>query len=217
MRGSRGSSLAPGCASLMSAATSSDAPSESHVLLDVPPDVGEQLHAWLANSAAADVSVEIAEDRNAATLTVNGTRLPGALTTLPTVVETHTSLDGVTFYKSGEIGKVLVARHTEEDLPEGSGVPFSQAAELPERADGLTVPTANVRKKMWRKRPVRDPREVEQVAVELEALKGGSLKVCKRPTPSNAALRHRHAHLRLTHARLHFGSPITSCSGSRRL
>ena len=66
----------------MSAATSSDTPTESHVLLDVPPDVGEQLHAWLANSAAADVSVEIAEDRNAATLTVNGTRLPGALTTV---------------------------------------------------------------------------------------------------------------------------------------
>ena len=153
---------------------------ESHTLLDVPDDVAEQLHAWLAGGANADVRLAVEEDKNVATLKVNGHSLSAAFTTLPTVVETHASLDGVTFYKSGEVGKMLVARHSPDDLPRvvTGEVPSAPAdAELmPEQPDGLTAPTANIRKKMWRKRPPRDPKDVEQVAIELEALRGGSLK-----------------------------------------
>ena len=87
------------------------------------------------------------------------------MTSLPTVVETHKSIDGVTYFKAGEIGRVLVVQ-------EGS-----HAEELPkELSDGLTPAMADVRRRRWRKRPARDPAEVEQVAVELEALRGGSLK-----------------------------------------
>ena len=152
---------------------------ESHTLLDVPADVADQLHAWLAGGATADVRLAIADDKNAATLTVNDHALPAAFTSLPTVVETHASLDGVTFFKSGNVGKVLVARHSIDDLSElgvGDGNLTGSFTDLmPERADGLTRPTVNIRKKIWRQRPTHSPKEVEQVAVELAAL-GGSLK-----------------------------------------
>ena len=178
--------LVPSSSAVVPAPTTSAAPestptaSESHLLLDVPPDVAERLNAWLAGEASAEVSLAMAADENAATLTVDGTPLSAAVSSLPTIVETHASLDGVTFFKTGEIGKVLVARPAAEAAP---AVAFAQRAELPERPDGLTPPTAGIRKRMWRKRPVRDPREVEQVAVELEALR------VRRPRASNAAPR----------------------------
>jgi hypothetical protein len=138
-------------------------PTETAYVLDVPDDVGEQLHAWL-DGADADVHVDIG-DNNSATLSVNGEHLPAAFAALPTVVESHKSLDDVNFYKAGEVGCVLVARRGKDELP--------RTAEL---ASGLTPPASNIRKNLWRKRPSRDPKEVEQVAVELEALRGGSLK-----------------------------------------
>ena len=106
------------------------------------------------------------DDAGGPALTVNGVPLPASLSALPTVVETHASLDGITYYKTGEIGRVLVARHRRKEAEELAG-----GAASAEMRDGLAPATADIRRKMWRKRPARDEREVEQVAVELEALR----------------------------------------------
>lgn len=197
------------------------------MLLDVPPDVGQILHAWLAGSGDADVQVTFDPDGRTAKVKVNEIELPASFAGLPTVVETHKSVDDINFFKTGEVGQVLIARHQEAELPPvwrwrnvGSKEPMgvelinerlakaleqktefapsewdafgiknlraehfikvndsyfqlAAAAELP---GGLTPPTQAIRKKLWRKRPVRDPAEVERVAVELEKLRGGSLK-----------------------------------------
>ena len=137
--------------------------SERHLLLDVPEDVGVRLEAFLAGTDA-DVQLELSDPRHPK-LFIDGKALPTAITSLPTVVETHKTVDDVNFFKTGAVGQVLVVRHTEEELP--------TAKEL---VDGLTPPTQSIRKKMWRKRYARDPQEVEQVALELEALRGGTLK-----------------------------------------
>ena len=84
--------------------------------------------------------------------------LPARLMGLPTVVETHKSVDGATYFKSGIVSEVLVAEHDGAALPAGS-----------ELADGLTAPTAGIRKRKWGVRTARDKDEVMQVALDLEA------------------------------------------------
>lgn len=142
------------------------------MLLDVPEDVAAKLHAWLeggGEGAAEDVQIELGGDvggmEPASALYVDGERLTATAAALPTIVEVHKSLDSVNFFKACDLGHVVVARHDKDELPKG-----------PELPNGLTPPTERIRKRMWRKRPQYDPKEVEQVAVELEALNGGSLK-----------------------------------------
>ena len=136
------------------------------MLLTVPDDVARRLHAWLAGETN-DMLVEakLGGERGRTALRIDGKVLHAKIATLPTVIETHKSLDGVTFFKTGEVNQVMVARDTASD-------------ELPSAtlADGLTPPLVDVQKRKWRKRPAREPAEVEQVAVELESLRGGSLK-----------------------------------------
>ena len=90
---------------------------------------------------AADCAVPVVHADGKATIRIDGNVIPSALRSLPTVVETHKSLDGVNFFKSGEVGQVLVVGGS---LPEGG---------QHELADGLTPPLAGVRKRKWRTRP----------------------------------------------------------------
>ena len=139
--------------------------SEEHLILKVGDGIGARLRDWLHGGNA--VGLDVAFDAGTTpTLMLDGEMLPMTVTALPTVVESHKSVDGVTFFKTGVIGNVLLA----DEL----GI-----SARPELHDGLTQPTVGIRKRMWRKRPVRKAVEVEQVAVELEALRGGSLKAEK--------------------------------------
>jgi len=138
---------------------------EELMLLNVPDDVGVRLRKFLAGDEGVRLEVAFAPNGNPEVY-VDGMPLHASLTSLPTVVEVHKSIDGSTFFKAGEIGRVLV---TQPLVAAASPA----AAELP---DGLTPPAVDIRRRKWRKRPARDPAEVEHVAVELEALRGGSLK-----------------------------------------
>jgi hypothetical protein len=138
---------------------------EELMLLNVPDDVGVRLRKFLAGDEGVRLEVAFAPNGNPEVY-VDGMPLHASLTSLPTVVEVHKSIDGSTFFKAGEIGRVLV---TQPLVAAASPA----AAELP---DGLTPPAVDIRRRKWRKRPARDQAEVEHVAVELEALRGGSLK-----------------------------------------
>ena len=137
---------------------------EQHVLLCLPDGVSGKVDRWLAGEG--DVDMQFAVENGKAHLVVDGTTFSAGLCALPTIVETYKSTDGVTYFKSGEINSVFTA-------DESASMPHAATTEL---AHGLTPPSVNIRKRKWRKRPVRDVPEVEQVAVELEALRGGSLK-----------------------------------------
>ena len=85
---------------------------------------------------------------------------------LPTIVETQKSLDGASFCKTGHVSHLLVVEKDSSNLPTGNVL-----------KDGLTPPCANIRQRRWRKLPDFDFKEVEQVAIELEAIRrGGPLK-----------------------------------------
>ena len=142
---------------------------EEHFLLQVPNHIAARLSALLqqGENAPADVQVtfsEAVEDTpQGATMRVDGVELPARLCKLPTIVESHKSFDGgATYYKTGQVGQMLVVESDEAALP--------TEVELP---NGLAPPTANIRKRKWRKRPPRDEKALEQVQLELEALVRG--------------------------------------------
>ena len=139
--------------------------SEELMLLNVPDDVGARHRKFLAGDDGVRLEVAFEPNGNPEVY-VDGMPLYASLASLPTVVEVHKSIDGSTFFKAGEIGRVLVTQPL-------AAAASPAAAELP---DGLTPPAVDIRRRKWRKRPARDPAEVEHVAVELEALRGGSLK-----------------------------------------
>ena len=144
---------------------------EDHFVVQVPDDVAERLRAAIrGESDAPDMGVVFGSepasgDARTATFRFGGEELPARLAQLPTTVETHKSLDGVTFYKTGTLGPALVVEHKSNEAA------LPAAAEL---VDGLAPPAANIRQRRFRKRPARTKREVLQVELELEAALRGA-------------------------------------------
>ena len=144
---------------------------EDHFVVQVPDDVAERLRAAIrGESAAPDMGVVFGPepssgDARTATFRFDGEELPARLAQLPTTCETHKSLDGVTFYKTGTLGPALVVEHKSNEAA------LPAAAEL---VDGLAPPAANIRQRRFRKRPARTKREVLQVELELEAALRGA-------------------------------------------
>ena len=91
---------------------------EEHFLLQVPNHIAARLNALLQqgqseNAAKAAVQVTFSEavegKPQAATMRVDGMELPARLCQLPTIVESHKSLNGgELYYKTGQVGQMLV-------------------------------------------------------------------------------------------------------------
>mmetsp|Transcript_5507 Transcript_5507/g.17717 ORF Transcript_5507/g.17717 Transcript_5507/m.17717 type:complete len:253 (-) Transcript_5507:9-767(-) len=144
---------------------------ETQIVLDLPDEVAELLEAdppphmeirWDPLPDGAPVPPPCGET---ARFCVAGHEFFAKLVSLPTVVESKKSVDpaGEVYYESRKIGQVLVVAKSREELPAGT-----------EHRDGLTPPMAAIRERKWRRRPLHDPKAVEQVALELErGLRGG--------------------------------------------
>ena len=87
------------------------------------------------------------------------------------MIEAQKSLDSVTFYQSSANNTGTV-RQVIDVSRDASALPVEA-----EQLNGLTPPMLDVRNRKWRKRQPRKKEEIEQVALELEALqRGGTLK-----------------------------------------
>ena len=135
---------------------------EEHFLLQVPNHIAARLNALLQQGQSESGAVQVTFSEavegkpQAATMRVDGMELPARLCQLPTIVESHKSLNGGELYhKTGQVGQMLVCDSDEAALP--------TEVELP---NGLAPPTANIRKRKWRKRPPPDEKrrkDLEQV------------------------------------------------------
>lgn len=127
---------------------------EEVCFLQVPNDVAEKLKRMLrpqssSSSSTSPTSVQVMFDETPgdgpqqARLRVGDLDLPGRLCSLPTVVEVHKSFDpeSGTFYKANQAGQMIVVDHDEASLP--------TERELP---NGLSAPTARIRRRKWRTR-----------------------------------------------------------------
>lgn len=132
---------------------------EEVCFLQVPNDVAEKLTRmlWLqgargsssSSSTSPTTSVQVIFDETPGggprqtRLRVGDLELPGRLCNLPTVVEVHKSLhpESGTYHKCNQAGQMIVVDHDEAALP--------TERELP---NGLSAPTARIRRRKWRKR-----------------------------------------------------------------
>mmetsp|Transcript_44828 Transcript_44828/g.117597 ORF Transcript_44828/g.117597 Transcript_44828/m.117597 type:complete len:345 (+) Transcript_44828:134-1168(+) len=147
----------------------SSSTTEELLLFNTSDEIGAKLRGWLAGNSRTQLEMAVSPDGQP-TLHIDGVEVPSSVRSLPTVVEMHKSIDGATYFKAGEIGRVILTEQPSEDASTGG------SALMAEHPHGITPPAADIRKRRWRKRPVREVSEVEQVAVELEALRGGSLR-----------------------------------------
>eukprot|EP00962_Isochrysis_galbana_P019896 scaffold5800_cov98-Isochrysis_galbana.AAC.1 len=131
--------------------------SEHHILLRLPDEVADLVEASppppveIVFDPPDDPTVLPQPCGEMATFRVGDRRFRAKLMALPTVVETHKSMDRTDYIKTGHVGQVLVVAADEAELPAGV-----------ELRDGLAPPCAQIRERKWRRRPVRDRKEVEQ-------------------------------------------------------
>ena len=160
---------------------------EEVCFLQVPNDVAAQLNRLLlqqqrsSTSGASPTSVQVMFDETPgegpqqARLRVGDIELPGRLCSLPTIVEVHKSFDpksGI-YHKANQVGQMLVVDHDEGVLP--------TERELP---NGLSAPTARMRKRKWRKK-----RPVDHTAADMAHLQEELLCLAKhRPVPDKKEL-----------------------------
>ena len=97
---------------------------EVHFLLQVPNHIAARLNALLQQGQSESGAVQVTFSEavegkpQAATMRVDGMELPARLCQLPTIVESHKSLNGGELYhKTGQVGQMLVCDTDEAALP----------------------------------------------------------------------------------------------------
>lgn len=78
-------------------------------------------------------------------MVVDGEKLPMRLADLPCVIETHKTVDRVGFFKTGDVGQMIIV---------GLSAKKEQKQIAPNHKlySGLTPPTADVAKRVWAER-----------------------------------------------------------------
>lgn len=95
-------------------------------------------------------------------LSIGGHNLKGQIHSLPCVLETQKSLDGSNFFKSGDIGQIIVVSAEEPTLNP-----------LTTLTSGLTPPTKDIQRRRWRT-PPDSSLLAEREREVLRAIRGGA-------------------------------------------
>lgn len=148
---------------------------EESYVLRLPPELAAEAQRLMHTNPQQELPIEVRFVRSDGATARPGTRAivkigeakyPAKLLQLPTVVETHKSVDGVNYYKSGAIGQVLVVGNQliSQHDPESSGI----------SAHGLTEVTKNVDARLWNRQSTVDREAAEALGEEFAALGGGA-------------------------------------------
>jgi len=133
---------------------------ENQVILRLPPKRAEKLKEILQAGNLKDrLSIQLEEHGQSGKLTLDGEPLTISVKDLPTLIETHKTLDMKTFYKTADIGQILICEETEADANEEHSSATSQAKDKPQQKDkksnqfphGISAPLKNVRQRRFRK------------------------------------------------------------------
>lgn len=158
---------------------------EDQFILRLPPSLAPRLRFALASkakresSSAAPTSFNISfiSDRHAQFI-LDGTSYPATLMDLPCLAETHKYTEQRTFYKSGDVGQVLVVRLPDDPDPSSNG-----SYMLP---DGLTPGSKGARDRFAMPPPPFEAQTVSEVENTLKLVVDNKMSfVKKKPTPGS--------------------------------
>ncbi|CAK4085568.1 unnamed protein product [Aphanomyces euteiches] len=139
-------------------------------LLRVPKKVGAELRKKMQEKEVRGVDVVAGADNKHFKFHIDEKELPATLCELPCILETHKTYDDNLFYKSGEIGQILLVH----DSPEEQML-YEPVTELP---SGITPPTTNIVKRKYaktRKYPAFPPTDVARVEDTLVKIIAGGV------------------------------------------
>lgn len=129
---------------------------EEQMIIRFPPDIAARLNASMEDENFEDFKIKFI-DKHHAKVKLFGETLMADLVSLPTIVETHRTVDGSHLYKSADIGEILIV-HRPNAVPDGISEDFVFE-------HGLTPPTLNIVSK----------RKMKQDAVRAQQSEQGSL------------------------------------------
>lgn len=121
---------------------------EQQMIIRFPADIAARLTASMEDEHFEDFKIKFVDKRHA-TVKVFGETLNAVLVSLPTMVETHRTVDGSHLFKSADISEILIV-HRPNAAPKGITEEFVSE-------HGLTPPTFNiVSKRLARQAAVKD-------------------------------------------------------------
>lgn len=164
---------------------------EKQMIIRFPPDVAARMAGMMEDERFEDFTIKF-KDEHHAVVKVFGEKLDAVLVSLPTIVETHRTVDGSHLFKSADIGEILIVYRkgsSSDSTPPGVNTKdFTYD-------HGLTPPTQRIRtKRAYRQDIARDQQQDsevgnldgieywEMVEIQLHALlsKDGSAKpICR--------------------------------------
>jgi transcription initiation factor TFIID subunit 7 len=162
----------------------SDAPklSEEQYILRTPEELGERIRKMVQNDelSSDQISFLFPRDSRVGQLFINGIdpveRYKVTLCDLPCVVETHRTEDNRVYYKSGDVGQILLVQKEDEmefgEMDEQPNIPplYDNHYNV---FDGLTPPTKNIRKRKYRQKIKYSPEDMKEAQAEILRIKSG--------------------------------------------
>jgi transcription initiation factor TFIID subunit 7 len=123
---------------------------EEQFILRLPPELAGRMRLALASKAKRDAagppskfSIQFNDQRNA-TFTLDGQKYPASLMDLPCIVDSHKFTKKRTFYKSGDVGQVLLVRMPDEPAPTSHKLPDGITPAAKRAAERISPPAEEV-------------------------------------------------------------------------
>lgn len=147
---------------------------ESQFILRLPPVPAASLRATVASGVSLKdrLNIQVEPDMRHGKVRFDGWSLPAKIVDLPTVIESHKTLDKKNFYKTADICQMMICKEEvdaeQPELDEGKkGKDRDKRFLCPH---GITAPLKNVRKKRFRKTLKKKFVDVPEIEKEVRRL-----------------------------------------------
>lgn len=101
------------------------------------------------------LSIQMEQDMRNGVVRFDGWVLPAKLVDLPTIIETHKTLDSKNFYKTSDVAQMLICKEEADEVREEPEENVKKSKDGKDKKylyqHGITKPLKNVRKKRFRK------------------------------------------------------------------
>lgn len=151
---------------------------ENQFILRLPPVPAASLRAAVGSGVNLRdrLSIQIEQDMRHGKVQFDGWSLPGKIVDLPTIIESHKTLDKKTFYKTADICQMMVCKEEvdQEEKVDEKGEEGKRGKDGKDKKffypHGITPPLKNVRKKRFRKTLKKKFVDVPEIEKEVRRL-----------------------------------------------
>lgn len=151
---------------------------ENQFILRLPPVPAASLRAAVASGVNLRdrLSIQIEQDMRHGKVQFDGWSLPGKIVDLPTIIESHKTLDKKTFYKTADICQMMICKEEvdQEDRLDEKAEEGKKGKDGKDKKfffpHGITPPLKNVRKKRFRKTLKKKFVDVPEIEKEVRRL-----------------------------------------------